>query len=480
MIDVSKMGIEEILTCLREKKFTCKELVEYYISNIEKYSDKNAILQVFDDAIEKAEEADAKLNSGDELPSLCGLPIIIKDNILYEGKVCSCASLFLKDYVAQYNSTAVQKLLDAGVVIIARANMDEFAMGGSCENSAYGACKNAYDDNRVSGGSSGGSAVCVALDMCAAALGSDTGGSVRQPASFNGLVGMKPSYGRVSRFGLVAFASSLDQIGPITKSVRDNAIILSTICGGDKNDDTSLKCEREDFLKYFTGSVKGLKVAVIKETLEHIAKTDYADIFTDITKWLESEGATVSTYSIKDFELALPVYYTIAPAEATSNLSRFDGIKYSRRSEKATDVESVYTLSRTEGFGKEVKRRIMLGNFVLSSGFYDAYYLKAKNIQAALRKEYEAVLSEADVIILPTTFGEAFEINAKTSSPVEMYVEDLFTISANVTGLPAISVPCGKGRNNLPLGLQIIGRNKSEGCVYNVADYFERNYKGDK
>lgn len=480
MVDVSKMGIEEICSSLKNKVFSCEELVKYYLSNIEKYKDKNAVLEVFEDAVEKAQEVDKLIASGKELPALCGLPIIIKDNILYKGKNCSCASMFLKDYVAQYNATAVQKLLDAGVVIIARANMDEFAMGGSCENSAFGACKNAYSDNHVSGGSSGGSAVSVALDMCAAALGSDTGGSVRQPASFNGLVGIKPTYGKVSRFGLVAFASSFDQIGPITKSVRDNAIILNAICGGDEHDDTSLKVECEDYLASFKGDIKGLKVAIIKETVDYIAKSDYAEIFENVKSWFVSQGAQVDTYSIKDFELALPVYYTLAPAEATSNLARFDGIKYSRRSEEATDIDSVYTLSRTEGFGKEVKRRILLGNFVLSSGFFDAYYLKAKNIQAALKKEYEKVLENVDVIIFPTTFGEAFVINDKTASPVDMYVEDLFTVSANVTGLPAISVPCGKGKSGLPLGLQIIGASNSEGTLYNVADCFERMYKGEK
>ncbi len=480
MVDVKMKSVSELLLLIRTKQISCVDLVKYYLKKIEDNKDKNAVLEVFDDALIKAKEMDEKIASGEQLPTLAGLPIIIKDNILYKGKKCSCASKFLQNYVAQYNSTVVDKLLKAGVIILGRANMDEFAMGGSCEKSAFGPCKNALNDEYVSGGSSGGSAVVVAADMCAAAFGSDTGGSVRQPSSFNGVVGLKPTYGRVSRYGLVAFASSLDQIGPITRTVSGNALLLSVIAGGDANDDTSLKSEVPDYLKQIKGSVKGLKIALLKETEELISKTNYSGVYSKIASWFESEGAEIVELSVPDFKLSLPIYYTIAPAEATSNLARFDGIKYSARSTKAKDIDEVYKLSRTEGFGAEVKRRILLGNFVLSSGFYDAYYVKARRIQAALRNECQTALKDVDVLIFPTAFGEAFKLGSKTADPTSMYIEDMFTICANVTGLPAISVPCGKGINGLPLGLQIMGKAECEGDVYNVADYFEKHYKEGK
>ncbi|MDD4815914.1 MAG: Asp-tRNA(Asn)/Glu-tRNA(Gln) amidotransferase subunit GatA [Clostridia bacterium] len=470
----------EIAQKIKNKEFSCKSLVEYYLGRIEKFKDKNAILEVFEDAIEKAEEIDKKVKNNEELPTLCGVPIIIKDNILYKGKIASCGSKFMKNFVAQYNSTVMQKLLDSGVVVLARANMDEFAMGGSCENSAFGPCKNAFDDKRVSGGSSGGSAVAVALDMCAFALGSDTGGSIRQPSAFNGLVGIKPTYGRVSRYGLVAYASSFDQISPITKTVEDNALILSIISGKDSKDETALQDKVPNYLQEIKGNIKGLRVGVLKETNQLIGKTDYKSKYQNIENWFKEKDASVQEFSVPYFDLCLPIYYTLTAAEACSNLGRFDGVKYTTRSQNAEDLDSLYLHSRTEGFGKEVQRRIMLGNFVLSSGFYDAYYMKAMKVRKALQNQFKDIFKKCDILILPTAFGEAFEIGSKSDNPVEMYVEDMFTTLANIIGNPAMSVPCGKGKNNLPLGLQIIADNLNESTLYNVARYFEKNFKEGK
>lgn len=474
------LTILDVVKNLKEKKFTCKELVEYYISNIKKYKDKNAVLEIFDDAIINAEKVDKLLEKNtDDLPKLIGVPIIIKDNILYKGKIASCGSKFLQNYTAQYTSTVMKKLLDAGVIVLGRANMDEFAMGGSCENSAFGACKNAFDDERVSGGSSGGSAVAVALDLCTFALGSDTGGSVRQPSAFNGLIGMKPTYGRVSRFGLVAYACSFDQIGPITKTVKDNALVLSIIAGKDYNDETSLASDVPNYLDNLK-ETKNIKIGILKETNALISKTEYNQLYDNIKLWFKSQGASITEFSVPFFDLCLPIYYILTPAEACSNLGRFDGIKYTTRSEKSENIDELYLNSRTEGFGKEVQRRIMLGNFVLSSGYYDAYYLKAMKVRKALQTQFKSIFEKCDILILPTTFKEAFKIGSKFNNPVEMYVEDIFTSLANIIGNPAISIPCGKGKHGLPLGLQIIADNEKEQTLYNVSEFFVNNYREGK
>lgn len=476
-MDMKNLSVLEIIDALKSKKFTCENLVKYYLEKIEQNKAKNAVLEVFDDAIDNAKKIDELIASGKPLPKLAGVPIIIKDNILYKGKIASCASKFLSNYKAQYNSTVIQKLLDQGVVILGRANMDEFAMGGSCENSAFGPCKNALDDTRVSGGSSGGSAVAVASDMCAFALGSDTGGSIRQPASFNGIIGIKPTYASVSRYGLVAYASSFDQIGPITKTVEDSALVLSIIAGHDEKDETSLCQEVPNYLENLKGRMNGLRVGVLKETNALISQTEYKTIYDNITNWLKNQGATVQEFTAPSFDLCLPTYYTLTTAEATSNLGRFDGVKYTTRAENVSDLDELYLKSRSEGFGSEVKRRIMLGNFVLSSGYYDAYYLKAMQVRQTLKDEFKNIFASCDVIILPTTFGEAFEIGSKTSNPVEMYVEDMFTTLANIIGNPAISIPCGKGKTGLPLGLQIIADNQNEQVLFDFSKYFVENFK---
>lgn len=515
----------EVIEKIKTREFTCREICEYYLNRMKELWDKNAILEIFDDALQQADNIDLMIanyykNANPEttlssLPKLCGLPIVIKDNILYKGKTCSCGSQFMKNYKAQYNATVIEKLLKEGVVILARANMDEFAMGGSCENSAFGACKNAFDDSRVSGGSSGGSAVAVACDMCAVALGSDTGGSIRQPSAFNGLVGIKPTFGRVSRYGLVAYVSSFDQISPIAKNVEDSALILSVIAGKDINDETSLSTneittsniknlisnidekifiDNENSINIIKQAVElskkavnlnGLKIGILKETQKLMQKTEYNDQYNRISQWLQNQGATLKEFSVPYFDLALPTYYTLASAEASSNLGRFDGVKYTTRSEKASNIptaslDDVYLYSRSEGFGKEVQRRIMLGNFVLSSGYYDAYYMKALKIRRDLKNQFNEIFENCDVIIFPTAYGEAFEIGEKTTNPVEMYVEDMFTTMANILGIPAISIPCGLGKNNLPLGLQILAKANNEPVLYYLSNYMTKNYEQSK
>lgn len=470
-----ELSLLEIVDLLHSQKLSSVELTQYFINRINDRKELNAVLEIYDDAIEQAKHADERIKNGFR-GKLAGVPILIKDNILFKGKKASCASKFLENYVAQYNSTVVDKMLAEGAVILGRTNMDEFAMGSSTENSAYGNTLNAIDPTRVPGGSSGGSACAVRAGLCPVALGTDTGGSIRQPASYNGVVGIKSTYGRVSRYGVVAYASSIEQVGPFTKTVKDNAYMLSILSGGSQNDETSLKVEVPDYLAQIKGNIKGIKVGVLKEVSEAVKGLDVEKTYFDLIEFLKENGAEIVYTNMPHFALTLPCYYIIAPAEASSNLGRFDGIKYSRRSVTASNVDEIYVKSRSEGFGKEVKRRIMLGNFVLSSGYFDAYYNKAKKLQQKLKKEAEEVFKSCDVIILPTTTGEAFEIGSKTQDPIAMYKEDLFTILANILGVPALSVPCGKGSHGLPFGMQVLADCLKEGQVYNVADYIQRQY----
>jgi len=472
MVDFKNISVKTLAEKIKSQEVSSEEVVKYYLQNIEKYKNKNAVLEVFEDAIEKAQEIDSKIKAGEKVGALAGVPIIIKDNMLYEGKKCTCASKFMQNYVSQYTSTAVQKLLDEGVVILGRANMDEFAMGGSCEHSAFGACLNALDDTRVSGGSSGGSAVAVACDMCAFSLGSDTGGSIRQPSSFNGVVGIKPTYGRVSRFGLVAFASSLDQIGPICKTTEDLEFVLPYICGLDIHDQTTVNAKPIEQVKI--ENIKGLKVGVIKEVDNIAKKSKYYSVYEQIINKTKELGAEIVYIDMPQYELSLAGYYIISPAEAASNLGRFDGVKYTTRSLDAKALSEVYKKSRTEGFGEEVKRRIMLGNFALSSGYFDAYYKNAKRVQKLLKTDIEKAFENVDVILAPTTFGEAFKLGEKLHDPVSMYAEDMFTIFANLTGVPAMSIPCSKTEEGMPLGLQLIGKHFEEGKLISIAKLLEK------
>lgn len=476
MKKIIEMGVKEILDLIISKKNTAEEITRLFLEQIEKYKDKNAVLEVFDDAIENAKKVDQKIKNGEKVGKLAGVPIIIKDNMLYKGHKATCASKFLKNFVSPYTATAIQRLLDEDVVILGRANMDEFAMGGSNENSAYGVCKNAFDDLRVAGGSSGGSAVAVALNMCAASLGTDTGGSVRQPSSFNGVVGAKPTYGRISRYGIVAFASSLDQVGPITKNVEDNAYLLEIMAGKDNHDQTTLNSQVEDYLQGLKDDIKGLKIGYCKQLIEKFKVSENYDCFERVIDFFKQNGATILEIDIPKIELSLPVYYILAPAEATSNLGRFDGVKYTERVSTSQDINKLYVESRTNGFGDEVKRRIMLGNYVLSSGYFDAYYNKAKKVQQYIIKSFSTAFERCDALISPVTYSEAFKIGEKSKDPVTMYLEDMFTVIANIAGIPAISVPYAKGKNNLPLGLQILAKQENERGMYNLASFVEKHF----
>ncbi len=464
------LTLTELVKLIKEKKVTSEELTTYFISRCEEKKNHNAVLEIFDDALERAKEMDKKISQG-FAGKLAGIPVIIKDNILYEGKKCTCASKFLEDYVAQYSSTVVEKLLQEGAIIIARANMDEFAMGSSTENSAYGVTHNALDFDRVPGGSSGGSAASVALGLAPLSLGTDTGGSIRQPSAYNGIVGIKPTYGRVSRYGVVAFASSIEQVGPMTKTVKDNAFALEVLAGKSNDDETSVDA-KIDFLQDIDKGVKGLKIGLVTEVEALLKGMESEKAYQKAIEILKSQGAEFVHVSLPSFKMALPCYYIIAPAEATSNLGRFDGIKYSKRAE-GKDINETYTKSRSAGFGKEVKRRIMLGNFVLSSGFFDAYYNKAKAVQQKLKEESKLIFDLCDAVLLPTTTGEAFKLGAITD-PVSMYKEDFFTIPANVMGLPAISLPLEKGSAGMPLSVQIMGKEFDEKTIYRIANSIER------
>lgn len=475
-MEIVKLSAIEIRDKIINRELSCEEVVSSFIAQIKKHAKYNAVLEVFSDALQQAKLMDKKIQDGFK-GKLAGVPVIIKDNILYKGKICSCSSKFLKDYIAQYNSTVVQKMLDEGAIILGRANMDEFAMGSSTENSAFGVTHNPLDFDRVSGGSSGGSACAVALDLCPISLGTETGGSVRQPASFCGVYGLKPSYGRISRYGVVAFASSLDQVGIFSKTIEDNALMLEVLAGSDINDETSAKEKVKEYSKDLTIK-SNIKIGVPTEILTMIKGLPCEQNFLKFLEFAKSENVEIVEISIKDIQLGLATYYILAPAEATSNLARFDGVKYTSRSENANNLQEIYKKSRSEGFGKEVKRRIMLGNYVLSSGFYDAYYKKAKSVQGLLIDEFENAFKNCDLIVMPTTIGEAFKIGSKPSDPVETYKEDIFTVSANIAGIPSLSIPFGKGENGLPLGIQILSKKFNEDLIYKFAKYIE-NLKGE-
>lgn len=465
-MDYSKLTLIEIKDGILSGKFTSEEVTKFFISECEKKKDLNAVIEVFDDAIEKAKEIDEKIKNKQPVGKLAGVPIAIKDNILYKGKHTGCASKFMQDFIAPYNATVVEKLLAEDAVILGRTNMDEFAMGGSTEKSFYGVCHNAHNFDRVAGGSSGGSAVAVAAGLVPCALGTDTGGSIRQPASYNGVVGIKPTYGTVSRFGIVAFASSLDQCSPIAKTIEDCEYVLKIIAGKDEHDGTSIN-------NFMTRAPKEkYTIGVCKEVMAKFKTMEGYKPFADALEKIKDKFNLVEV-SIPHISNSLAAYYIIQPAEATSNLARFDGVKYTSRSETAKDLESVYVESRSEGFGKEVKRRIMLGNFVLSSGYFDAYYNKAKKVQALIKNEFKQAFIHCDALMLPTTTGVAFKIGEKMNDPVSMYLEDLFTVPANLVGMPGLVVPYAKGEENLPIGMQFMADENNEGNLFEIAKIFE-------
>jgi aspartyl-tRNA(Asn)/glutamyl-tRNA(Gln) amidotransferase subunit A len=442
---------------------TASAIVDAYLSNIEANKHLNAFLEVFsEDAIAAAKALDGKIQSGAPLGRLHGLVIAIKDNICIKGKKVSAASKILGGFTSIYSATVIERLLAEDAIIIGRTNCDEFAMGSSNENSAYGNVLNAQDNTRVPGGSSGGSAVAVQAFLCHASLGSDTGGSIRQPASFCGVVGLKPTYGRISRYGLIAYASSFDQIGAFTHSVEDNALITQVISGKDAMDSTTSSKQVADYKANLRYDGKA-RIAVLANTLEHEGVS--ADVKARLDETLASlraDGHTVETVGFSFLEYLIPAYYVLTTAEASSNLARFDGVHYGYRSPQATEMDSVYKLSRTEGFGKEVKNRIMLGTFVLSSGYYDAYYSRAQKVRRILRDALVKIFAEYDFILMPTSPTVAFKIGEKSSDPVSMYLADIYTVLANLTGVPAISLPLAADSEGLPIGVQLLANHFEE------------------
>ena len=427
-------------------------------------------------ALQQAQEVDAKIANGEKIGLLAGIPIGIKDNMCTKGILTTCASRMLENFVPPYESTVTQKLADAGAVMVGKTNLDEFAMGGSTENSAYQRTANPWDLSRVPGGSSGGSAAAVAADECVVALGSDTGGSIRQPASFCGIVGMKPTYGLVSRYGLVAFASSLDQIGPLGRTVEDAARLLSAIAGYDPKDSTSLKVEIPDYTVGFKPDLKPrgkLRIGVIKETFGEGLDSVVEQAVTKALDQLQDLGVEIHVVSCPRFRYGLSSYYIIAPSEASANLARYDGVKYGYRAPEADNLLSMYTRTRATGFGAEVKRRIMIGTYVLSAGYYDAYYLKAQKVRTLIKQDFEKAFESVDVLACPTAPTTAFKAGEKTTDPLSMYLVDLMTIPANLAGLPGISVPCGFDQNGLPIGLQLIGKVLREDQLFQVAYAYE-------
>jgi aspartyl-tRNA(Asn)/glutamyl-tRNA(Gln) amidotransferase subunit A len=405
---------------------------------------------------------------------LRGIPVAIKDNICVEGELTTCASKILSGFRPPYNATVVEKLRSEGAVVLGRANMDEFAFGSSCENSAYFPTLNPWDTSRIPGGSSGGSAAVVAADEAVMALGSDTGGSIRQPAALCGVVGMKPTYGRVSRYGLIAFASSLDQIGPLTKDVRDSALLLGAIAGYDEKDSTSVNIPVPDYLSCLTGDVKGMRIGIPKEYFVDGMDKEVDAAVKEAVALLKSKGAQVSEISLPHTEYAVAVYYILATAEASSNLARFDGVQFGRRCEDPQNILDMYERTRGEGFGAEAKRRIILGTYVLSSGYYDAYYLKAQKVRALIKDDFDkAFKAGLDCILTPTSPTPAFKVGERSSDPLSMYLSDIFTISVNLAGVPAISVPCGFTKSGLPIGMQLIGDFFREGKILRAAHAYE-------
>lgn len=452
----------EVRADIADGKTSVLELVKYYLARIESTKHLNAFIEVYaEEAIARAEEVDRKITAG-QAGKLAGMVLSIKDMICYKDHKVSASSKILKNFTSLYSSTVVERILAEDAIIIGRVNCDEFAMGASNETSYYGNVHNYKDSTKVPGGSSGGSAVSVQADLCLASLGTDTGGSVRQPAAFCGLVGLKPTYGRVSRYGIIAYASSFDQVGPITKTVDDAALLLSIIAGKDEYDSTVSSASVPDYTKKLTLNEK-MRVAYVPETLEgegidaEITKKMYEKI-----DFLKNNGHVVEPVSFPYLNYVVPTYYILTTAEASSNLSRYDGVHFGYRSPNATDLESVYKKTRSEGFGTEVKRRIMLGTFVLSAGYYDAYYAKAQKVRRLIRDKTLDILAQYDQIMLPTTPTTAFLIGEKTKDPVSMYLADIFTVQASLAGLPAISIPAGLHSNGLPIGLQLIGKRFEE------------------
>jgi len=476
-LELYRKTISELRDLLDRKEVSVKDIVSSIYQRIDAVEEKvKAFVTITEDkAIEMSEEAQKKIDSTEtqSSKSLLGIPVAIKDNMCTKGIRTTCSSKILHNFIPPYESTVTSRLIEQGYVLIGKTNLDEFAMGSSTENSGFHVTRNPWDLERAPGGSSGGSAAAVASDECIAALGSDTGGSIRQPASLCGVVGLKPTYGRVSRYGLVAFASSLDQIGPITKNVRDAAILMNIISGHDPFDSTSAPLPVPDFTAVIGSDIKGIRIGIPREYFIEGMDKEIDTSIKDAIRKLESLGAIPVEVSLPHTGYAVATYYVLATSEASSNLARYDGVKYGLRAE-GKDLIDTYMNSRAQGFGAEVKRRIMLGTYALSSGYYEAYYRKAQQVRTLIKKDFEDVFKVVDVIVTPTSPTSAFNIGEKTADPLQMYLSDIFTISVNLAGVPGISIPCGFTSNNLPIGLQLIGKHFDEESILKLASAYEQ------
>ena len=473
---------KEINELFLKKEVSAKEIVDVYYKQIDAVESKiqalNSVTKEL--AYKQAEELDKKIASGEKLGPIAGVPIVIKDVICVKNYPATCSSKILENFIAPYEATSTNKLWEAGAICIGKSNMDEFAMGSSTENSAFKKTKNPWNLNTVPGGSSGGSAAAVAAMEAPVSLGTDTGGSVRQPASFCGVVGLKPTYGRVSRFGLIAFASSLDQIGPFSKTVYDTALVLQHISGYDSKDSTSLNVDVPDYINRIDKiSVKGKKIGLIKDLMGDGIDSEVKKSIESSVKIFKDLGAEIVEVSMPNVKYSIPIYYILATAEASSNLARYDGVKYGYRTPGAKELLPMYTKTRQEGFGSEVKRRIMLGTYALSSGYYDAYYKKAQQVRKLVTQDFLTSFEKVDLLISPTCPTTAFEFGSKTDDPLSMYISDIATVPASLAGLPAISIPCGFDSKKLPIGLQIIGPSLSEELLLGTAHVFESTLKMD-
>jgi len=476
-MNITDLTVHELLEKLDKKEIKVADITKAYVDRInEKEKDvESFVTTTTDEALKMAEEIEGKINDGENLGVFAGIPIGIKDNMCTKGVKTTCSSKMLENFIPPYDATVVEKLNNENMISLGKLNMDEFAMGGSTEYSYFKKTKNPWDLNKVPGGSSGGSAAAVAANLVPWALGSDTGGSIRQPAAFCGIVGLKPTYGLVSRYGLVAFASSLDQIGPITKDVKDSAILLNLIAGHDEKDTTSVNIEKKDYVKALKNDVKGLKIGVPKEFFAEGINEEVKNKVEEAIEEYKKLGAEVEEFSLNVAEYALATYYIIACAEASSNLGRFDGIRYGYRTENFNSLKDIYVNSRSEGFGDEVKRRIILGTYVLSSGYYDAYYKKAQQVRTLVKNEFAKAFEKYDVILTPTAPTVAFDIGARSDNPLEMYLADICTVSINIAGLPAISLPCGVDSQGMPVGMQLIGNHFKEETILNAAYTYEQS-----
>lgn len=458
-MEIQKLTAVSLGKKIKEKEISVREALDAVFAQIDQTEDRYHAYVTLDkeDAYKQADAVQEKIDKGELTGALAGVPVAIKDNMCTKGLLTTCSSKILENYIPTYTASAVQNLTDAGCVIIGKTNMDEFAMGSTTETSYYGVTRNPHNPDHVPGGSSGGSAAAVALNECFFALGSDTGGSIRQPSAFCGITGMKPTYGTVSRYGLIAYGSSLDQIGPMTKNVTDCAAVLETIASYDKKDSTSMKREEYDFTSALVRDVKGLRIGLPKDYFGEGLDSEVKAAIFKAAETFKRMGAIVEEFDLGLVQYAIPAYYIIASAEASSNLERFDGVKYGYRTKEYGDLHSMYKKTRSEGFGSEVKRRIMLGSFVLSSGYYDAYYLKALKTKALIKQEFDKAFEKYDIILAPAAPTTAPLLGSSLQDPIKMYLSDIYTISANLAGIPGLSIPCGKDNKGLPIGMQLLG-----------------------